>query len=59
MEKLRTLVGPVRVSEARRKAPLSLRALYGLSGDMATNGIHASSTMQEARSEINFFFKDG
>ncbi|XP_073990117.1 nucleoside diphosphate kinase homolog 5-like isoform X2 [Rhodnius prolixus] len=53
------LMGPPRVSIARRVAPYSLRAMYGLKGDFATNGIHGSDNREKVLREIHFFFPQG
>ncbi|KAK9507696.1 hypothetical protein O3M35_007495 [Rhynocoris fuscipes] len=50
------LMGPPRVSVARKLFPYSLRAMYGLKGDFATNGIHGSEDREHALREIHFFF---
>lgn len=56
IDDLKALLGNKRVSIARREAPYSLRALYGLKGDQATNGVHGSADRTSAAREIRFFF---
>lgn len=53
------LTGPRKVSVARKFAPHCLRSMYGLRGDEATNGIHASESVEDARKEILYFFQNG
>ncbi|XP_018564428.1 nucleoside diphosphate kinase 7 [Anoplophora glabripennis] len=49
------VMGPADPQEARKTAPDTLVALYGLESP-ATNGFHGSDTPEDAVREINFFF---
>lgn len=50
----RQIIGPMDPAEARRTAPNSLRALYGM--DKAANGFHGSESKEIMDKSINFFF---
>ncbi|KAL5250149.1 hypothetical protein ACHWQZ_G016021 [Mnemiopsis leidyi] len=50
----RSYLGPTLVSEAKASAPESLRATF--TTDDTINGLHGSSTADEAAEELNFFF---
>eukprot|EP01139_Manchomonas_bermudensis_P001583 Amastigsp_a2338_24.p1 type:complete len:378 gc:universal Amastigsp_a2338_24:1167-34(-) len=50
----RELIGPTNFDEARKKAPDSLRALYG--HNSTANGLHGSDSPASAAREIEFFF---
>jgi len=54
---LRLLAGPTDSSEARRSAPNSLRALYGL--DRQKNAVHASVCESVAERELAMVFGNG
>ncbi|KAL1122358.1 hypothetical protein AAG570_003763 [Ranatra chinensis] len=56
VDDFKTLIGPPKVSDARKLYPLSLRAIYGLKGDKSTNAIHGSKTLAKAEEELHFFF---
>jgi nucleoside-diphosphate kinase len=57
VEDLKNLLGPTSVVKARKIAPYSLRAVYGIKGgDRYSNGIHGSDTLLSARKEIHYFF---
>ncbi|OCT63776.1 hypothetical protein XELAEV_18044872mg [Xenopus laevis] len=51
----RNMLGPASLSQALSEAPDSLRAQFAPS-DSETNQLHGSSTTEEAKKEINFFF---
>ena len=52
------LIGPTKVSEARRFFPACLRAKYGDQREDTFNGLHGSETQEEAEKEIRFFFPE-
>ncbi|KAI8581153.1 hypothetical protein K450DRAFT_172657 [Umbelopsis ramanniana AG] len=52
----RALIGPTHPVRARINAPDTLRALYGLTD--TRNSFHGSDSPENARQEIEFFFKD-
>lgn len=54
VEKWRKLMGPTDPMAARKDAPDTLRAVYGI--ETASNGFHGSDTPQQADKESNFFF---
>ncbi|XP_014276433.1 nucleoside diphosphate kinase isoform X2 [Halyomorpha halys] len=56
VEDLKALMGHKRVSIARKERPYSLRALYGLKGDSATNAVHGSENKEAAAREVRFFY---
>lgn len=59
IQDLKALMGNKRVSIARKETPYSLRALYGLRGDSATNAVHGSENEEAAAKEIRFFYPQG
>ncbi|XP_052784662.1 nucleoside diphosphate kinase 7-like [Mya arenaria] len=50
----RELIGPTDSAEARKSAPISLRARFGK--DNTQNAIHGSDSVQSAAREVEFFF---
>ncbi|XP_063687476.1 thioredoxin domain-containing protein 6-like isoform X3 [Bolinopsis microptera] len=50
----RSVLGPTLVPEAKETAPESMRATF--TTDDIINGLHGSSTAEEAVDELNFFF---
>ncbi len=54
IERVREIIGPTDSNEARRKAPNSIRALFGT--DKGKNAVHASDSKESASFEIPFFF---
>jgi len=56
VELWREIIGPFDAAVAKENNPNSLRALYGT--DAAMNGIHGSSSTEEAMRELAFFFPD-
>lgn len=57
IERWREVMGPVDPSDARKSAPGSLRALYGL--DKSSNAFHGADNHEEAVKEACFFFPKG
>ncbi|KAJ8966341.1 hypothetical protein NQ314_003609 [Rhamnusium bicolor] len=55
LERWKETMGPAEPVEARKVAPDSLRALYGLESSV-TNGFHGSETHQDVARESSFFF---
>lgn len=58
LSRWKEVLGPADPQEAKKTAPDSLVALYGLESP-ATNGFHASETHGDALKEIDFFFPQG
>lgn len=57
VERWKDILGPEDPAEARKTAPASLRAIYGL--ERASNGFHAAETPEDAVREACFFFPQG
>lgn len=57
IERWKEVVGPTDPAEARKTAPGSLRAIYGL--EKASNAFHAADNHEEASREACFFFPQG
>lgn len=57
IERWKSILGPEDPAEARKTAPGSLRAIYGL--ERASNAFHASENPEEAVREACFFFPQG
>lgn len=57
IERWRAAIGPRDPVEARKTAPESLRALYGM--EMASNGFHGSDDQEQAVRAACFFFPQG
>ncbi|CAM9826578.1 unnamed protein product, partial [Ectocarpus fasciculatus] len=53
---LQALAGPSDPKEAKELAPRSLRATYG--EDTVNNAVHASTSMESAIRELNFWFPE-
>lgn len=51
----RTLMGPTNTAEAKKTAPQSMRALFGI--DIQQNAVHGSDSQKSANRELKFFFK--
>lgn len=56
VERWKKMCGPRSVSEAKKKWPESLRAMYGTPGEDHKNVCHASASPEKALEEIRFFF---
>ena len=56
IQRLRNLIGPEDINDARKNYPDSLRAKYGL--DSLRNAVHCSLTENLAKKEIKFFFPE-
>ena len=52
----RNLIGPTRVTEARKSAPKSIRALFGSRSDDMKNAVHGSDSASAAAREIDLIF---
>jgi len=52
----RRLIGPTRVSEARKIAPKSIRAQFGDPADDSRNSVHGSDSYEAAGREIDLLF---
>ncbi|KAJ1995651.1 hypothetical protein H4R26_006238, partial [Coemansia thaxteri] len=50
----RTMIGPTSPDSARAQVPLSIRALFGVSGPR--NAVHGSDSIEAAQRELSFFF---
>lgn len=57
IERWKEVVGPTDPQEARKTAPTSLRAIYGM--EKASNAFHAADNHNEAVREACFFFPQG
>lgn len=53
----RNFIGPTTISEARQKAPNSIRALYGTEGPK--NAVHGSDSTNSAQRELGLIFGRG
>ncbi|KAJ8955755.1 hypothetical protein NQ318_008629 [Aromia moschata] len=58
IKRFKAEMGPSEPDEARKVAPNSLRAIYGLATH-ATSGFHGANTPEDVVREINFFFPKG
>jgi len=56
IEYWRKLIGPKRVSEARKTAPKSIRAQFGDPDDDSRNAVHGSDSYEAAGREIDLLF---
>lgn len=56
ISKVRELAGPTKPSDAREKAPNSLRALYGHPEYISQNVLHCSDSKESAAEEVERFF---
>ena len=52
----RSLIGPTKVSEAKKSAPKSIRAVFGDPNDDMKNAVHGSDSPQNAGREIDLIF---
>ncbi|CAH1105497.1 unnamed protein product [Psylliodes chrysocephalus] len=57
VQKWMDIMGPAHPIEAKKVAPNSLRAIYGKDSE-ATNGFHGSLTVEDAVTELEFFFSN-
>lgn len=56
VKRVREIIGPTDSEEARRVAPMSIRALFGT--DKGKNAVHASDSLESAAYEIPFVFSN-
>ena len=52
----RTLIGPTKVSEAKKSAPKSIRAMFGDGENDMRNAVHGSDSPENAEREIDLIF---
>jgi len=54
--KWRQMLGPTHPARARISAPLSIRAMYGMSN--TRNAVHGSDSPESAQRELSVFFPE-